>query len=419
MLKDVGSRMIFIPEQFRQFHYADMLSRVVNNMTTPPEVIVLRGSQHQFTDYQTLFDEPASHALPIVDADAVRMIMYTSGTTGRPKGVMHSHNSIHALIRQLGQHWLVEPGDKFLVASPISHIGGSIYAFECPLLLGATAVLMEHWNADQAAEFLTAENCTHFAGATPFLVQTLAAARRADTHLPSLKLFVCGGASVPSSLIREAESYFERAVVTRVYGSTEVPVMTVGAFSDVDLAAETDGQPGIADVKISSATEGATPGSGEVIAKGPQMLVGYVHAEDEANAFDEAGYFRTGDLGRWVDDNYLMIVGRAKDIIIRHGENIAPKEIEDLLINHPAIAEIAIVGLPDTKTGERACAVIVAKGHSNPQVTDLAAFLAEKGVAKFKFPEQVVIWDALPKNDAGKVLKHKIRATLMADTPAA
>lgn len=419
MLKDVESRVIFIPEQFRQFHYADMLSRVVANMTTPPEVVVLRGSQHTFTDYQTLFDEPASHTLPVVDADAVRMIMYTSGTTGRPKGVMHSHNSIHALIQQLGQHWLVEPGDKFLVASPISHIGGSIYAFECPLLLGATAVLMEHWSADHAVEWLTAENCTHFAGATPFLVQTLAAARRADTRIPSLKLFVCGGASVPSSLIREADDYFERAVVTRVYGSTEVPVMTVGAFSDVDHAAETDGQPGIADVRISDSTEGATPGSGEVIAKGPQMLVGYVHAEDETNAFDNAGYFRTGDLGRWVDDNYLVIVGRAKDIIIRHGENIAPKEIEDLLINHPAIAEIAIVGLPDTKTGERACAVIVAKGQSNPQVSDLATFLNEKGVAKFKFPEQVVIWEALPKNDAGKVLKHKIRATLIAEAPAA
>ena len=113
-----------------------------------------------------------------------------------------------------------------------------------------------------------------------------------------------------------------------------------------------------------------------------------------------------------MDDNYLVIVGRAKDIIIRHGENIAPKEVEDLLINHPAITEIAIVGLPDAKTGERACAVIVPTGTAKPTVSDLATFLSQKGVAKFKYPEQVEIWESLPKNDAGKVLKHKIRNML-------
>ena len=418
MLKDVKCRMIFIPEQFRQHDYADMLARVVEQLDEPPEVVVLRGKNSRFIAYDSLFQDataPSLQPLPSVDANAVRMIMYTSGTTGNPKGVMHSHNSIHALIQQIGEHWLVEPGDKFLVASPISHIGGSIYAFECPLLLGATAVLMENWNADQAVELLVSERCTHFAGATPFLVQTLAAARRAQTHLPDLKLFVCGGASVPSSLIHEADDYFERAVVTRVYGSTEVPVMTVGVTDDVAHAADTDGRPGIAHIKISGASDGILDG-GEVVAKGPQMLVGYVHAEDEASVFDAEGYFRTGDLGRWVDDNYLVIVGRAKDIIIRNGENIAPKEVEDLLINHPDITEIAIVGLPDPKTGERACAVIVPRGLAKPKVTDLAEFLVAQGVAKFKFPEQVVIWNALPKNDAGKVLKHKIRSILIDST---
>ena len=417
MLQDLQCRMIFIPEQFRNHHYADMLTSVVeklqNQMKKVPEVIVLRGKSQQFDTYESLFDgnsavserSPDAGGLPKVDPRAVRMIMYTSGTTGNPKGVMHSHNSIHALIKQIGEHWLVEPGNKFLVASPISHIGGSIYAFECPLLLGATAVLMEHWNADQAVELLVSEGCTHFAGATPFLVQTLAAARHAATRLPDLKLFVCGGASVPPSLIREADAYFERAVVTRVYGSTEVPVMTVGVIGNVEHAADTDGQAGIAHLKLSD--------TGEVVAKGPQMLVDYLDSEAEASVFDAEGYFRTGDLARWEDDNYLVIVGRAKDIIIRNGENIAPKEIEDLLVNHPSINEIAIVGLPDPKTGEKACAVIVPIGAATPGVADLAELLSSKGVAKFKYPEQVVLWDALPKNDAGKVLKHKIRSLLI------
>lgn len=410
MLKDVNSRMVFIPEQFRKHHYADMLQRVSDALgDTAPEVVVVRGTETPFTDFTNLLcdaeadNENNSQSLPEVDANAVRMIMYTSGTTGNPKGVMHTHNSIHALIRQLGEHWLVETGDTFLVASPISHIGGSIYAFECPLLLGATAVLMEHWHPDQAVELLQTEHCTHFAGATPFLVQTLASAKQANTHLPDLKLFICGGASVPPSLIRDARDWFEKAVVTRVYGSTEVPVMTVGSFQNADHAADTDGQPGIADIRLDN---------GEIIAKGPQMLVGYLHEADEAGAFDEEGYFRTGDLGRWIDPNSLVIIGRAKDIIIRHGENIAPKEIEDLLVNHPDITEIAIVGLPDNKTGERACAVIVPKGTAQPTLADLAAFLSDKGVAKFKYPEQVEIWEALPKNDAGKVLKHRIRGML-------
>lgn len=202
----------------------------------------------------------------------MRMVMYTSGTTGRPKGVLHSHNSIHALICQLRDHWRVQPGDTFLVPSPIAHIGGSIYAFECPLLLGTTAVLMDRWDADEAVALMTAEHCTHMAGATPFLEQLLAAAQRAGTRLPSLKVFICGGASVPPSLIRHATDYFERAAVSRVYGSTEVPVTTVGALDDAEHAAESDGRPGIADIRLVD---------GEIRARGPQMLVGYLHPEDE------------------------------------------------------------------------------------------------------------------------------------------
>jgi acyl-CoA synthetase (AMP-forming)/AMP-acid ligase II len=231
--------------------------------------------------------------------------------------------------------------------------------------------------------------------------------------LPSLKLFVCGGASVPPSLVREAAGYFERAVVTRVYGSTEVPITTVGATlrSETARGAETDGRCGLAQIKLAP-HPAALPGEGEICARGPQMLVGYLHREDETQAFDAEGFFRTGDLARWIDDEYLVVTGRAKDIIIRNGENISPKEVEDLLLGHPQIAEIAIVGLPDPRTGERACAVIVPKSLPGPDVASLRSFLDAQGVATFKAPEQVVIVDSLPRNDAGKVLKHQIRATL-------
>src|SRR5207253_645986 len=147
MLGDVDSRLIFIPASFRKNDCAAMLSRVRDRLDDPPEVVVLRGEAGEHTPYERVFAAAPAATLPQLDANAVRMIMYTSGTTGSPKGVMHTHNSLGALIRQIGEHWLAEPGDKFLVPSPISHIGGSIYAFEAPLLLGTTAVLMEQWDA--------------------------------------------------------------------------------------------------------------------------------------------------------------------------------------------------------------------------------------------------------------------------------
>jgi acyl-CoA synthetase (AMP-forming)/AMP-acid ligase II len=414
ILQDVDSRLIFVPATHRGYDYLALLDRVTSQMELQPEVVVLRGAAGSHTPYELLFEPHFSqHQLPVLDPDAVRMILYTSGTTGRPKGVLHSHNSIHALISQIREHWLTEPDDKFLVASPIAHIGGSIYAFECPLLLGTTAVLMSNWNADDAVKLLDRDTCTHMAGATPFLKQTLQAAQLADTRLPRLKLFVCGGAAVSSSLIRRAAAYFERAVVTRVYGSTEVPVLTVGVTDrdDGEHAAETDGRLGLAQVKLLSHAA-APAGDGEICARGPQMLVGYLHPEDEADAFDAQGYFRTGDIGRWVDGSYLVVTGRAKDIIIRNGENISSKEVEDLLLSHPQVAEVAVIGLPDPRTGERAVAVIVPKDALGPDVASLRGFLEKQGVATFKAPEQVLLWDALPKNDAGKVLKDQIRAVL-------
>ncbi|WP_369806484.1 AMP-binding protein [Mycobacterium sp. E3198] len=416
ILEDAETAMVFIPHRFGGHDYAAMLQRVTAAMRPAPEVVVLRGEPGPHTPYPALVrHQRGPAALPSLNPDAVRMVLYTSGTTGRPKGVLHSHNSMHALICQIRDSWDIGSGDAFLVGSPIAHIGGSIYAFECPLLLGATAVLMDRWDPAAAVALMNAERCTHMAGATPFLQQLLSAAEHAGTRLPDLRVFICGGAAVSPSLIRRATEYFTQAVVTRVYGCTEVPVATVGAprRDEAQQAAATDGRPGIAEIRL-TAHEAAPPGDGEICVRGPQMLLGYRHSEDDADAFDAAGFFRTGDLGRWVDDQYLVVTGRAKDVIIRNGENISAKEVEDLLAAHPGIAEIAVVGLPDERTGERACAVIVPAGAARPDVASLLSHLESRGVAKFKAPEQVVIWEALPKNDAGKILKHQIRAALSA-----
>ncbi|WP_298196359.1 AMP-binding protein, partial [Novosphingobium sp.] len=279
ILADARSRVVVIPGTFRGHDYAAMLARVCQDLPDAPEVVVVRGAPLPGqTGWDDLVARDGAEALPTIDADAVRMVMYTSGTTGRPKGVLHTHNTIGALIRQIGRHWLVEPGDRFLVPSPVSHIGGSIYAFEMPVMLGTTAVLMDGWDPALAVELMEREGVTHMAGATPFLQGLLSAARTAGTRLERLKVFICGGASVPPALVREAAGWFARARVSRVYGSTEVPVTTVGALGadDLDPAADTDGRPGLAEVIIAP--------DGEIRARGPQMMAGYARAEDEAAA---------------------------------------------------------------------------------------------------------------------------------------
>lgn len=406
MLADSGSRILFVPAEFRGFDYRAMMDRVSTGLSRSVETVVLRGDPGGHTPFLKMLEAVGPAApLPQVDPDSVKMLMYTSGTTGRPKGVLHSHNSLHALIRQIERHWHVAPGDRFFVPSPISHIGGSIYAFEMPLLCGTCAVLQEQWDAAAAVAQIDAEQCTHMAGATPFLDGLLGAAQAAGTRLPSLKVFICGGASVPPALVRRAQESFAKAAVSRVYGSTEVPVLTVGALEpgEADKAADTDGRIGIAEVRLED---------GEVTARGAQMLRGYLHAEDEADAFTADGFFRMGDLAREEQGGYLVVTGRAKDIIIRNGENIAPKEIEDILLDHPAIADIAIVGLPDARTGERACAVIVPTKGGMPDCAVLAKFMGERGIAKFKWPEQVELRSELPRNAAGKVLKHVLQEQL-------
>lgn len=416
MLSDCKSKAIFVPAEFRRVDYRRMMAEVGGQMEGPPLVVVLRGDPGDGIGYDQLIAEGRPDAtFEPVNPGAVRMILYTSGTTGRPKGVLHTHNTINADIVQLHRFWNRGGDARYLVASPISHIGGSLYAFEMPLLFRTSAVLMDMWDGAAAATLIEREQCSHMAGATPFLQHLLTSCRASGARLPSLRIFICGGASVPPSLIREATEWFSNCIATRVYGSTEVPTITLGSIDagDTDHAAETDGKIGAARVIIPAAD---AEGVGELLAKAPQMLVGYYNIEDEAAAFDEAGYFRMGDLGRIVDEDYLVITGRQKDIIIRNGENISPKEIEDLLTLHPDVAEVSVIGLPSEKTGEMACAVVLPAGSARPTCADFAAFLTDFGIAKLKFPEHVVFRSDLPRNATGKVLKHVLRDEILAET---
>jgi cyclohexanecarboxylate-CoA ligase len=345
------------------------------------------------------------------DPNAVIAILYTSGTTAEPKGVLHTHNTLLSECRTTAAYHGLGADEVFVMASPVSHISGLLYGVLLPIVLGATSVLMERWDAGRFADLVTREGGTFSAGATPFLQGVVELPRH---DLRSLRLFPCGGADVPPELIRRA---MQRLGVRsgRGYGSTEFPSITSASGPQVPDAkrAETDGAP-VGRNRIALRDEhgrAVPPGRpGEIWAWGPELCLGYRDPALDAEAFDADGWFRTGDLGVIDDDGYLTIVGRVKDIIVRGGEKLSAKEIEDLLFEHPAVHSVAVVPMPDAALGERVCAFVVPSDPANPPaLADLVRFLEAREISRRKLPERLEVVGELPATASGKVQKHVLR----------
>jgi len=422
IFSETHPQAVFVPESFRKVRHADLLQRSVAGQLPAERVFVLRGEQAPFARYADLL-RPETQALDacMADADEVQIVLYTSGSTGKPKGVLHTHRTMGELISFSGGFWGLDDADVAFVPSPIGHIGGAMYAFEFPWRLGLRAVLMDTWEADAAVDLIDREGATFCAGATPFLADLLAAARRRDRRLPSLARFVCGGASVPPSLVEQASQWFEGCTVSRAYGSTEVPVICPGVSSRVDAwhGARTDGECA-ADVQLldDNGLPVAEGEVGEIVARAPRMFAGYLNPADAQGAYTADGYFRMGDLGRRVEGRFLEIVGRKKDLIIRLGENISPLEVENVLVEHPAVRQVAIVGVPDSRTGEAAMAWVVPVPGAQPTLSELCDFLAQRGLARQKHPERLRIVQTLPTNSMGKVLKRELQGWAMQEVIA-
>ncbi len=418
MMRDCRSRMLFVPETFRRYDFPAMVARLRPDLPDLAEVVVVRGEAEGCTRYAELLDggagSPQSPPVPL-DPNAVKMVLYTSGTTGRPKGVLHSSNTIGSELATIGAYWRVEEGDVIIMASPVTHITGFIYGLELPWSAGVPAVLMDIWEAGRAIELIGTHRCTVTVGATPFLQELLDAADRQGTNLPGFRLFACGGAAVPPELIRRAFRVLRDGRALRIYGSTELPTATAGVRSRAQIreAAETDGEIYGCEMRILDPETGAilpTGAEGEIVMRGPELMLGYLRTEDNADAFDAEGFFRTGDLGRIDSAGYLTVTGRKKDLIIRGGENIAPKEIEDALHRHPGIHEAAAVSMPHARLGETVCAyVILADLAAPPTLPQIAGWLQEAGLAKQKYPERIEIVDDLPRTASGKVKKDILR----------
>jgi non-ribosomal peptide synthetase component E (peptide arylation enzyme) len=273
-------------------------------------------------------------------------------------------------------------------------------------------VFQDIWNPEEAIQHLTQEGGTWTIGATPFLRGVLQETKELGEKRLRLKAFACGGADVPPELIKEATEVLG-CYVTRVYGSTEYPTLTACGYEDpIEKAAHTDGRllEG-SSARILGNDGEELPGGeiGELAVKGPEMFLGYLQLEHNQGAFLEDGYFLTGDLAVIDQDGYVEIRGRVKDIIIRGGENISVREVEDLLYRHPKVSEVAIVAMPDNEMGEKACAYLVPKEGEKPTLDEIDQFLTEEGVAKQKLPERLEIVDQMPMTASGKIQKFLLK----------
>jgi acyl-CoA synthetase (AMP-forming)/AMP-acid ligase II len=340
-----------------------------------------------------------------VSPDDRALIVYTSGTTAEPKGVQHSHRSLMAEVMSSALHRPEDSGVRQLAMFPPGHVAGLLGLLKL-LVHGAPTVVLEAWDPTRAAKLVDAYALTSTAGAPVQLAGLLDARDRGDATLATMRDFLTGAAAVPPALVRRAE----RAGVTayRSYGSSEHPTVSCGhPQDDLEHRSRTDGrvQPGN-EVRIVDEGGRDAP-EGELLTRGPELFLGYVDRALDEEAFVD-GWFRTGDVGRVDDEGFLTITDRKKDIIIRGGENLSSKEIEDVLLEHPRIAEAAVVGVPDERMGERACAVVVLR-EGSLTLADVRDHFALAGVARQKTPEVLRLRDALPRTPAGKVQKFLLR----------
>lgn len=418
ILNDAGTTCVFVPETFRDFDYLAMIDAIAPGCPALEQLVVVGGEDSvedrdgfQATSYDELCEsDPATFTRPEVDADDFHALLYTSGTTADPKGVLHTHNTLLFELRKtielLGLSWET----TVFMPSPVTHVTGLLYALEMPFMRGMDLVLMDVWDAEAAIDLLDENGCDVTIGATPFL-------RGFTEHAPEgwdcpLRVFICGGADIPPELVRNATAQLD-CTVQRLYGSTEYPTVTWPPLdAPLEKLAETDGPPApAANVKIVDLDSGAElpPGEqGELLAHGPELMVGYLGEDLNEDAF-EGEWFRTGDLAVMDEDGYIEITGRKKDIIVRAGENIPVKDVEDRLFEHPAIEEVAVVAMPDPETQEKGCAYVTLQEDHEFTFDEMTAYLDEQGIAKQKYPERLEILDEFPMTASGKIQKNVLR----------
>lgn len=401
-LRESKASHFAVPGEWRGFDHTAMAHRL--------------GARHVFEAYDELPDgDPAVLPAPPSDGTTVRWIYWTSGTTSDPKGVLHTDRSLIAGGSCLAHALHLSADDVGSMAFPYAHIAGPDYTVML-LLYGFPAVMFEHFALPAALEEYRGHGVTVAGGSTAFYAMFLAEQRKrpGEPVLPALRLLAGGGAPKPPEVYHAVVR--EMGVqLTHGYGMTEVPMITMGAPDDTaENLATTEGRPPYGmEIRIVDGAGAVRPAGvdGDVRLRGEAVCRGYLDPAQTAEAFDEDGFLVTGDVGHLTESGHLVLTGRVKDIIIRKGENISAKEIEDLLHRHPAVGDVAVIGLPDADRGERVCAV-VEQPPGSPELTlaAMTSYLRGEGLSVHKLPEQLEVVDALPRNETlRKVLKYRLR----------
>jgi acyl-CoA synthetase len=338
------------------------------------------------------------------------MLVYTSGTTADPKGVMHSSKTILAELADQEASRADIANETILTPWPPGHVAGALSLLRF-LVYGVPIVAMDQWNAEKAAELIDRYKVTSSSG-TPFHLSGIVEAADAGGHdLTSLRNYIVGAAPVPSTLVERCLS--QQLAVYHCYGSSEHPTVTSGTADDpLEKQLHTEGRAiGACEMRFvdDDGNDVAEGKDGEICTRGQELFIGYFDETLNAAAFLPGGWYRTGDIGRLDADGYLLITDRKKDIIIRGGENISSKEVEGVLLRHPAVADVAVVAAPDERMGEVVRACVVLRAGEALTLEEVQAHFAAAGIARQKTPERLSVLDVLPRNASGKVMKHELR----------
>lgn len=420
VLNKCQAKMFFAPTLFKQTRPVDLILPLQNQLPQLQQIVgvdKLAPATSSLSLSQIIADNTRLTTAITTHGDELAAVLFTSGTEGLPKGVMLTHNNILASERAYCARLNLTWQDVFMMPAPLGHATGFLHGVTAPFLIGARSVLLDIFTPDACLALLEQQRCTCMLGATPFVYDLLNVLEKQPADLSALRFFLCGGTTIPKKVARECQQLGIKLL--SVYGSTESsPHAVVNLDDPLSRFMHTDGYAaaGVEIKVVDDARKTLPPGcEGEEASRGPNVFMGYFdEPELTARALDEEGWYYSGDLCRMDEAGYIKITGRKKDIIVRGGENISSREVEDILLQHPKIHDACVVAMPDERLGERSCAYVVLKApHHSLSLEEVVAFFSRKRVAKYKYPEHIVVIEKLPRTASGKIQKFLLRKDIM------
>lgn len=414
IMRTARSRLAFAAFQQRGAPVWARAEAAAQDVDSVVRVVPVRGGVESLEEILgQAWEERFPVRVPAADARARDTVTFTSGTESLPKGVVHSHQSTMFGLRAYVDRVLgLGPKDVVFMPSPICHASGLEWGLRAAIFAGAPLVLQDRWDPRAGLALIDQHRCTYTLAATPFVLDLVDTKRAGHGDGTSLRYVASGGAAIPRQLVRDVADAFG-ADLSSVFGSSETYVTTATRPGWPEHMQQSDGaaldgvQVAIADEDGRFLPQGQ---EGEIVTRGPHVFLGYLGDPDLTRRAFHGEWYRFGDLGRIDEHGTLHVTGRIKDIVIRGGENISVREVEELLVDHPAVEQAAVVGYPDARLGERCCAVIVRTGAEQVDLESVTAYLRGRGLATYKLPERVLVIDEMPMTATGKIRKSELRA---------